>query len=701
MKTIKLRMKLILGAVGMIVTVMIASQAVVMLLLNQENRRTADDRIEKALNVVREELLGKQAKLLAETRQMAGANKMGSTVKYLNDLKNETNFNLYLQTYATVTNAIHQVGRTGNLWTMAVYDPEGDLKAFALRKDGDSALLGFLHGGALYAADFRTGIELALDAWVKQERVAEVGSVIAPHRSWSGQESVRFELRQDIMFLRAESPITAEVFNPETRTVEKKAVGFVTATARIEPDFTAKMARLTGLHINLFGGRSVLMGDLDAYRHLDIERIAKQSTRRSLDTQHLVAGELKLAEDSYFEGVLPLFADTDLIGAISALVSLGELRQSTRKIIQLLWVVFLVCLLVVIPISVLFSNSLVKPISRVVERLTDLARGEGDLTARLQTRNADEIGQLANAFNTFMEKLQAMMVHIAGNAQDLDHAAFKMTGLSREMSQGADQMSHTSTTANTAVEGIATRIARIAEAMDHSAREMGIVSAAAEQMTSTINEIARSSEKATSITRQAVDQTWRASEQISELGSAANRIGQVTETITEISEQTNLLALNATIEAARAGDAGKGFAVVASEIKELARQTAKATLEIKDKIGGIQDSVSGTVEEINRILEVIKAIDDAVSTIAASVEEQSGTTREIARNVSDASKGIDVVNQNVAGTNSSTAGIRGELKRVESEAGAISAKSAQIDIAAKDLSELSRTLKDMVGKFKM
>ncbi len=693
---------MILGAVGMIVTVMIASQAVVMLLLDQENRKIADDRIEKALNVVREELLGKQAKLLSETQQMASANKMGSMVKYLNDIKKETNLNLYLQTYAAVTNTIYQVGRTGNLWHMAVYDFEGDLKSFALRKDGDLALLGFRHGGEVYAADFSTGTELSLDAWARQEHAAAVGGIIAPHRTWAGHSAAaRFETYQGVMCLTADSPIIAEVFNAATRAVEKRQIGFVTATARIEADFITKMARLTGLHINLFGGPNVLMGNLEQYRELDVERIALQSSRDRLESQKLVAGQVRFDGDSYFEGVLPIYNDSGMAGAISALISLDQLRQGTRKIIHLLWAVFLICLVASIPISFLFSNSLVKPISRVVDRLTDLARGQGDLTARLETRSADEIGQLAQAFNTFMEKMHAMMVHIAGNAQDLDQASSRMNGLSREMSQGADQMSQTSTAANTAVEGIATNISRIAEAVDDTAREMGMVSAAAEQMNATINEIARSSEKATTVTSQAVDQARRASEKISELGGAADTIGQVTQTITEISEQTNLLALNATIEAARAGDAGKGFAVVANEIKELARQTAQATLEIKEKIGGIQSSVSGTVSEINRILEVIQAIDGVVSTIAASVEEQSGTTQEIAKNVSDASRGIDVVNQNVAGTNASTAGIRGELNRMQSEAGAISEKSTRINTAAVELSNLSCTLKEMVGKFKM
>lgn len=156
-------------------------------------------------------------------------------------------------------------------------------------------------------------------------------------------------------------------------------------------------------------------------------------------------------------------------------------------------------------------------------------------------------------------------------------------------------------------------------------------------MTTTINEIAQNTEKANTITGEAVSEAKGASDNVDELGSAAQEISKVTETVTEISEQTNLLALNATIEAARAGDAGKGFAVVANEIKELARQTAEATQDIKRRIEGIQDSTSGTVTKIQQISKVINDVNDIVSTIASSVEEQSVTTKEIATNVAQAS----------------------------------------------------------------
>ena len=220
-------------------------------------------------------------------------------------------------------------------------------------------------------------------------------------------------------------------------------------------------------------------------------------------------------------------------------------------------------------------------------------------------------------------------------------------------------------------------------------------------MTATINEIARNSEKASIITRDAVSQAKKASGKVQEFDHAALKIGKVTETITEISEQTNLLALNATIEAARAGEAGKGFAVVANEIKELAKQTSDATQEIKGQIDLNRTSMSGTVKEIVEITSVISEIDEIVSTIAAAVEEQSTTTQEIAGNVAQTSEEISEVNQSITQSVSSSNNIAERIANVNRSADKMSASSSGINSSSEGLLKLAEQLKMVVERFKV
>ncbi len=375
-----------------------------------------------------------------------------------------------------------------------------------------------------------------------------------------------------------------------------------------------------------------------------------------------------------------------------------ELRES---LVYLFLRVFLLDAILFIGMSLAVKRLLDRPIKAIVQRVGDIANGEGDLTMRLEVRSKDELGELANLINQFLGSLQKMITDISKNADVLSNSSGDLSSLSRKMSQGADEMSAKANSVAAASEEMSTNIDSVAATMEQASTNIGIIASSAQEMTATIGEISKNSDKARTITEEAVKQAHHTSVKVDELGVAAQEIGKVTEAITEISEQTNLLALNATIEAARAGDAGKGFAVVANEIKELARQTAAATQEIKAKISAIQTTTSGTVTEIGQIQKIIKDVNDIVSTIAAAVEEQSVTTEEIANNVSQASQGIQSVNENVSSSNTVSKEIAGEIAMVNQSTAEISNGTSQLSMSAEDLTGLAAKLKEMVGRFKV
>ncbi len=357
-----------------------------------------------------------------------------------------------------------------------------------------------------------------------------------------------------------------------------------------------------------------------------------------------------------------------------------------------------------VTMALLISNAIVRPISNVSGMLKSISEGEGDLTTRLpvnETVGGDELQQLSGYFNTFVEKLQKMFKQVAAGVNTMSSATTELSAVSEQMSSSATAISTDSKSVAAATEEMSTNMDSVAAATEQVTMNMNLVATSTKEMFETISDVAKNTGKASNVTEDAVAIADSASGNVRELGLAAQEIGKVTETITEISEQTNLLALNATIEAARAGEAGKGFAVVANEIKTLAKKTAEATLEIKNKIEGIQGATSASVSQITKITEVISEINTTVVSIEASVEEQAATTNEISNNVAQGAQGLDEVNGNVAQSASVSKEISQNIGEINQSSIEMSASARQVMGSAKDLSKLAEDLQLMVSGFKI
>jgi len=437
-----------------------------------------------------------------------------------------------------------------------------------------------------------------------------------------------------------------------------------------------------------------------SFRNPEKGKVDTQASRAALKGD---TGE-KIVMDYNGNPVLSAFTPMtfdDLHWALLAEIDKAEAFAAVGQLHRVAWIVGILGVAAMVVLALLIAQSIVRPVKAVVNTLTELAQGHGDLTVRLPAAGGDEVGDLSRRFNEFMEKLHAMVRDIVKGVQTLSSSFTELSAISQQMSTSADQTSSKSGTVAAAAEQMSANMNSVTAAMEQSSTNANMVAAAAEEMTATIGEIARNAEKARTISDEAVHQSNGAGRQMTELGNAAQAIGKVTETITEISEQTNLLALNATIEAARAGEAGKGFAVVANEIKELAKQTAEATLDIRQQIEGIQNSTGTTVLSIEKIGGVISDINEIVSTIATAVEEQSVSTREISDNIAQVSSGIQEVNENVAQSSQVSQDITREITEVNQASGEIAGSSSQVRLSADELSSVSEQLNALVGQFKI
>lgn len=405
----------------------------------------------------------------------------------------------------------------------------------------------------------------------------------------------------------------------------------------------------------------------------------KNANIRKRFREALQAGNLVLAKSLASEW---LRGYNDLKNAMDTLIGyhqniVEELKKdqeaASTASITLMLSLLIASIIIALLVTFAMNQSVAKVATGVVERVRDMAEGEGDLTKRLQVDSTDELGEVAQWLNKFVAKIHDNVAQIDKHSKNLESTSENLKNASQNVSAGSEEMNRQSE--------------MIASSATQMNQNLQVVSSSMEEMSISISEVAKKASDAASIAKEA-DITAKDTENVVKgLGEDAKEIGKVIDSITEIASQTNLLALNAAIEAAGAGDTGKGFAVVASEVKELARQAASSSEEIKYKITAIQKSTEKTTEAILNIAQVIDKVNEISAAIASSVEEQSITAKEIASNVSQSSIASNDVTKNISGINTA------------SKDGA--KESAQALSYARDLQTLSENLNNIVRQFKI
>ncbi len=285
-----------------------------------------------------------------------------------------------------------------------------------------------------------------------------------------------------------------------------------------------------------------------------------------------------------------------------------------------------------------FYASVAAPVESMVRRLRDVA--DGDIADDVEVAASDELADIASALNEAMARMRDAIRTIGSDAQALTAQSSALSVVGDGMAEGATMVS--------------TQMSLVASAADEVSGNVETVLTGAEEMNSSIREIADSAAGAVSVASEAVSMADSTNALVNKLGESSAEIGDVVKLITSIADQTNLLALNATIEAARAGEAGKGFAVVAGAVKQLAQETSRATGDITARVATIQDDASKVAEAIEQIATIVQRISETQGVIAAAVEEQTATTAEINRSLHDVARGSREIAENI--------GVAGELE---------------------------------------
>ncbi|MGM0418617.1 MAG: methyl-accepting chemotaxis protein [Thermodesulfobacteriota bacterium] len=390
----------------------------------------------------------------------------------------------------------------------------------------------------------------------------------------------------------------------------------------------------------------------------------------------------------------------EIHGSFEIISSLAPMKASIKAaIIKSFIVTFFIIIAAALFVWFFMKINILNPVKNIQSIIQKL--GQGDLTGKITKTSDDELGIISDEL---LKTQNALIENISGLSKTSDimkDAAKHLESLSSEMSVSSKDTTVQSESVAAASEELSSNMESVAAAVEETATNVSMVSDSAEEINQRISETAENTEKAKTISEEAVNQANEASIEVNKLGDAAKEIGKAIELITEISEQTNLLALNATIESARAGEAGKGFAVVADEIKKLAQQTYDASEEVKQKINDITSSAGSTVTQIKKISDVIVEVNDIVSGVTSSMEEQRASISEITENVSQASQGTSEVSANTAQASEASAEIAQSIAKVNSNAFDTNQKCDNVNENAKKLMEIAESINKMIKSYKV
>lgn len=392
----------------------------------------------------------------------------------------------------------------------------------------------------------------------------------------------------------------------------------------------------------------------------------------------------------------------------------GEIRGNGQKSQWFIIIVTAISVMVGIVLSLLLLKSILVPLRSINKQLEEIAHGEADLTKKVNVKNKDEFGQLAQSFNSFTHSLTQIVKQISNSSEQVAASSEELSAsaeesksssahISRAMQQAADSNVKQSSMTGKSAESIT----ELLDSISSVAANTGSIADLSSSMRDKAEIGSKSVNKMLDQMKFIDKSVDSAGNGLKELVASTAEISDISSLITTISEQTNLLALNAAIEAARAGEQGKGFAVVAEEVRKLADETNNSANHIQSVVTTIQNE---SIETVNNIKVVQENVSSGIvlsqeatgnfNEILNLIEQVTSQIQEVAAATQQLTSGVEVIQHTVhtlaAGTKETSANTEAVAKSSQEQLNSME----EISYAAESLSQLAEELQTVINRFK-
>ncbi|WP_041219170.1 methyl-accepting chemotaxis protein [Desulfitobacterium dichloroeliminans] len=389
-------------------------------------------------------------------------------------------------------------------------------------------------------------------------------------------------------------------------------------------------------------------------------------------------------------------------------------QEQLTKDITKTGVVMIIGLLIVVVFAFWMSQKIAKQIQRVALGAKEIAQGNLKID-KIAVGSQDELGQLAQDFNSMTENLTDLVKqisqaaeHVASSSQQLSAGAEQSAQASNEVAAAITEVAQGTENQMNAVNQVAAVVEEMAAGMDQVLTNTEYVVRSAEGTA----QAAKKGQESIHTTIDQMDHIQKAvnnsASLVEQLGVRSQEIGQIVETIAAIADQTNLLSLNAAIEAARAGEQGRGFSVVAEEVRKLAEQSQTAAKQIADLIGGIQSDTDKAVEamkygtqEVETGAKVVTQAGSAFEEIAQLIQEVTEKVRGMSQEIAHISQGSEQIVSSVREVDQISKSIAEQTQNVSASTEEQSASVEEIASSSQVLARMSEEMEQALRKFKL